>query len=290
MKNFFSKFIILVIALTIGVTTQASAAPPSVAYKDADKSGKVLTELRLSFEESIDAGNLELIDISYDDYSAAIKKTERAIGKVSGKTNRRALLEKYVTPAKIARERVIYEVSQLRLLHIILGLQSSNQFAEAEAAFQKLERLKKRAVEIKEAGGYEQLPVEVALTLDYYEETVVEIFEAYKSGDQLKLLINLLSTYGYLNSSSPNEYFMLGANPEVENGFWLGYQSPTYGDDVFMATLKSFDGTKATYEYDLTWDDSDEIRTGEIFFENGVITLHFVDFEGNDVAVEFTLY
>lgn len=130
------------IALTIGVTTQASAAPPSVAYKDADKSGKVLTELRLSFEESIDAGNLELIDISYDDYSAAIKKTERAIGKVSGKTNRRALLEKYVTPAKIARERVIYEVSQLRLLHIILGLQSSTNSQKLKQLSKSLSALK----------------------------------------------------------------------------------------------------------------------------------------------------
>ncbi|MFD2216453.1 hypothetical protein [Metabacillus endolithicus] len=57
-----------------------------------------------------------LIDESYYNFGSEIKKTERAIGKVSGSASRKSLNDKYVTPAKIARERVIYEVSQVILI------------------------------------------------------------------------------------------------------------------------------------------------------------------------------
>lgn len=289
MKNFMVKLVILVVALTVGLTTQASAASSS-AYKNADNRGKMLTDLRAQFEDSIDAGNLELIDLSYDDFSAEIRTMERAIGKVPGAKNRKALLEKYVTPAKVAKERVIYEVSQLRLLSKISSLQLANQFDVAEQEYAKLKRLKKRAIEIKEAGGYEQLPEEIGMALEFYEEQILKVFEAYKNGDQVSILINLLYSYGYLYSSTPDDYFILGAAPDVENGFWLGYQSPTFGDEIFMGKLLSFDGVKGTYEYDVSWDDEVTIQKGEFEIVNGVLTLHFVDYNGNDVAVTFELF
>lgn len=289
MKNFMVKLVILVVALTVGLSTQASATS-SAAYKNADNRGKMLTNLRAQFEDSIDAGNLELIDLSYDDFSAEIRTMERAIGKVPGAKNRKSLLEKYVTPAKVAKERVIYEVSQLRLLSKISSLQLANQFDIAEQEYAKLKRLKNRAIEIKEAGGYEQLPVEIGMALEFYEEQILKVFEAYKNGDQVSILINLLYSYGYLYSSTPDDYFILGAAPEVENGFWLGYQSPTFGDEIFLGRLVSFDGVKGTYEYNLSWDDEETFKTGEFEIVNGVLSLHYVDLNGTNVTVTFELF
>lgn len=94
-----------------------------------------------------------------------MKVVESKIGKVSGSSNRSSLNEKYVKPAKVAIEGTIYEVSQYRLLNAINTNVAAGNLGKAISDTEKLERLKTRAEDIKEAGGYQQLPSNVNKTL-----------------------------------------------------------------------------------------------------------------------------
>ncbi|MGG3859912.1 hypothetical protein ABET41_18475 [Metabacillus fastidiosus] len=90
--------------------------------------------------------------INYNKLSAAIKKAEGVIGKVRGDQVRKAFGKSFLLDAKLTREALIYEVSQYQLLKQIDASVKAGQLDKADADFAKLERLKKRAVEIKEDG------------------------------------------------------------------------------------------------------------------------------------------
>ncbi|MED4533281.1 NlpC/P60 family protein [Metabacillus fastidiosus] len=132
---------------------------------DAKKLGESLLNSLSSFERKINSGNLAEINEQYDSFSNKIKAVEKAIGKVSGKANRDNLNNKYVRPAKIARERVIYEISQYRLLKIINDFIATDDMENMKKEMAKLERLQKRAVQIKKDGGYEPLPPQIEAQL-----------------------------------------------------------------------------------------------------------------------------
>ncbi|MED4454486.1 Ig-like domain-containing protein [Metabacillus fastidiosus] len=91
---------------------------------------------------------------AYDRLSAEIKKAEAVIGKVRGAQVREAFKDSFLLEAKLTREALIYEVSQYQLLNQINEkLKGEEVTAKGiEADFAKLERLKERAVAIKEAG------------------------------------------------------------------------------------------------------------------------------------------
>ncbi|WP_078431825.1 FIVAR domain-containing protein [Metabacillus halosaccharovorans] len=89
----------------------------------------------------------------YNKLSAEIRKTERAIGKMYGSDNRKIANELVITPAKIVRETIIYEVSRYNLLKEIEVLVSNEKFSEVEEQLAMLERLEKRSLDIKEAGN-----------------------------------------------------------------------------------------------------------------------------------------
>ncbi|MGG3888558.1 hypothetical protein [Metabacillus fastidiosus] len=90
--------------------------------------------------------------INYNKLSAAIKKAEGVIGKVRGGKVREAFKDGFLLDAKITRETIMYEVSQYQLLKQIDASVKAGQLDKADADFAKLERLKKRAVDIKAAG------------------------------------------------------------------------------------------------------------------------------------------
>ncbi|UGB30559.1 hypothetical protein [Metabacillus sp. B2-18] len=158
------KSILRVLLFTMVTTLFVSSvsATTNPRYKDADNLGNMLNDRKAMVEEAINDGDLVKVNELYDDFTTYIKKTERAIGKVPGKSNRDNLLKTYVRPSKITKERVIYEVSQIRLMKIIENLQKNGKREEAIEQFSKLERLKKRAVEIKNAGGYQSLPIQIS--------------------------------------------------------------------------------------------------------------------------------
>jgi len=99
-------------------------------------------------EEALDADAVE----NYHALSAAIKKAERTIGKVRGEAVREAFQEGFLLDAKLAREAIIFEVSQFELLEQINKDVEAGNLENVEADMAKLERLKERAVKIKEDG------------------------------------------------------------------------------------------------------------------------------------------
>jgi len=202
----------------------------AAAKDDAKALGQGLLKKLSSFEQTINAGDIEDIHNQYDAMSNEIKKTERAIGKVSGKSNRDQLNNSYVRPAKIARERVIYEVSQYRLLLIIEKQLNEGQLDKAQSNLEKLERLKKRAVEIKEAGGYKAVPATITNTLTEWESDIESELNTDNPADGWK-------------ASFTGEPLFEG---NVQDDGSLLYGNYNIVDEVYKADIMSFDenGTK----------------------------------------------
>lgn len=112
-----------------------------------------LAEATAALAEHVEAGEItdETVEV-YNNLSATIRKAERVIGKIYGSEVREALQSSYLLDAKFAREAVIYEVSQYELMNEIAEQVADGELSTAADNFKVLERLKVRAVEIKEAG------------------------------------------------------------------------------------------------------------------------------------------
>ncbi|MED4532009.1 hypothetical protein ABET51_07995 [Metabacillus fastidiosus] len=149
-------------------------------YKDAVTQGEQLRKLTVQYNQLILINDIEKINRFYDQFTSQLRKTEIMIGRVPGKTIRRQLNEKYVRPAKIAKERTIYEVSQYRFMNIIQAKLSQANIETARQDFKKLDRLVERSAAIKIAGNYELLPLKIQQDLqrkytelkNQYEEMV----------------------------------------------------------------------------------------------------------------------
>jgi NlpC/P60 family/SbsC C-terminal domain len=122
---------------------------------DAVKVGMQLDQERSEFqEELIQQQQLNNSTVQqYDEFSAAIRKNERVISRLYGQGNRQTFASRFITPAKIAKETVIYEVSMYRLMDKIEVLIEQQNITEAKDKFAMLERLEKRAAEIKAKGN-----------------------------------------------------------------------------------------------------------------------------------------
>jgi SbsC C-terminal domain/Bacterial pre-peptidase C-terminal domain len=156
--------------MIIGSTLiSGNALAATTSSQNATNQGKQLITQLNEFNRIINSGNIAAINMKYDALSKQIKNTEKAIGKVSGSKNRTNLNNQYVRPAKVARERVIYEVSQFRLLDSIDKKIEFNESKNTLSQLAKLDRLKKRATQIKNAGGYQDLPSEVVEALSEWE-------------------------------------------------------------------------------------------------------------------------
>ncbi|UGB30500.1 CAP domain-containing protein [Metabacillus sp. B2-18] len=164
-KIAFSLVLSVVLILTLYTPGKAEASSKGTAVN----AGEYLLYLLNDFNKKINSGEIYDIDAQYDALSNQIKKTERAIGRVSGSSTRKSLQAKYVRPAKVARERVIYEVSQFRLLKAIGKNAIANKVSVVNSDLQKLDRLKRRAVEIKKAGNYAAVPGSINKQLESIE-------------------------------------------------------------------------------------------------------------------------
>ncbi|MCM3409986.1 pectinesterase family protein [Metabacillus litoralis] len=145
-------------------------ATPKERYDRAVKAGNQLLTLLKGFNSAIDSGNINKINGLYNEFSNQLSYVEGLIGSVSGSKNRQALNDKYVTPAKVAKERVIYEISQLRLLSSINEQVKADYFVDDD--FAKLDRLIRRADQIKKAGGYKALPGQINQYLRYQDALI----------------------------------------------------------------------------------------------------------------------
>lgn len=198
--------------VVLGATLFGSTVSAATPEQNAKSLGQNLTVELNDFNKLIDSGSIKEIHLAYDSLSQQIKNTEKAIGKISGKTNRNNLNEKYVRPAKIARERVIYEVSQFRLLESIDEKLSSSAEANVSSDLAKLERLKKRAVEIKKAGGYKSLIYTIPESLKDWELDI----RAHKNPEKENQVIDI--------ESEPNDT-VESANKALSGVVYKGYVS-----------------------------------------------------------------
>ncbi|WP_121663778.1 Ig-like domain-containing protein [Metabacillus litoralis] len=168
-----------------------------------------LADATEALQADVEAGEItaEVVE-NYNTLSAAIKKAERTIGKVRGEAVREAFKADFLLDAKLARESVIYEVSQFNLLTQINANIAAGNTANVEADLAKLDRLKERAVEIKEAGKalypdrtdvYPALPeIEAQLrtteaaTVVAYEETLAPAVKSVSAinAKQVKITFN----------------------------------------------------------------------------------------------------
>ncbi|MCD7035083.1 hypothetical protein LRR81_12570 [Metabacillus sp. GX 13764] len=152
--------------LALSIFSGGSAA---AASSPALKQGDDLAALVRSFNSTVNLGEIYDIHIAYDKLSNQINAAEKAISKVSGKSRRASLSAKYIKPAKIAKERVIYEVSEYRLMKSAGRMVLEDKGAAASSSMKKLDRLKVRAAAIKKAGNYAALPKSVNETLSGIE-------------------------------------------------------------------------------------------------------------------------
>lgn len=152
--------------------TQVPHADASTGLKYASEQTAVLKTETSKFAALIKTGNIYSINKEYDQLTSQIEKTEASIGKVSGKSVRKKLNEGAVRPAKIQKERVIYELSEYRLMYDAGKAILTDRESLVKPKTAKLSRLAERAVQIKQAGSYEKIPT---------------IINAYLSGMAAKL-------------------------------------------------------------------------------------------------------
>ncbi|HZH62224.1 MAG TPA: NlpC/P60 family protein [Metabacillus sp.] len=100
--------------------------------------------------------NQELTDKTvnlYHEQSADIRKSERVYSRLYGPALRNRFNSESITPAKIAKETVIYEVSMYLLLDTINKTKEQGNLEEARNLLEKYDRLERRAKEIKVLGN-----------------------------------------------------------------------------------------------------------------------------------------
>ncbi|PGT80866.1 carboxypeptidase regulatory-like domain-containing protein [Bacillus sp. AFS040349] len=170
--NQLRNFITVTAFFFITSTAQIVSAETPKGYSGAELEGQKLNQELQFFNKTINSGDLQNINNLYNQFTNQLKATEVKIGQVSGASNRNKLNEKYVRPAKIAVERTIYEISQLRLLKSIERSINQKQLVIAESDTAKLGRLINRAEEIKEIGGYVSLPKTINMSLRENEALV----------------------------------------------------------------------------------------------------------------------
>jgi len=229
----FNGILSLVLVFVLLIPAAGTYAASNSDYQRAVNAGEELKKELSKFNSYINSGNLYNVDAQYDAFTKKIHNTELLIGKVSGSSNRNDLNTKYVRPAKIAKERVIYEISQIRLLYIIDKRFDLNQLSEAESDYAKLERLQKRAKQIKEAGGYDSLPTSINRSLNWWENYIVERLNANTSKEIVPSEIGTIHDFlVYLN-----HVYIIDEGSLLE---LKGWTMEPVGEDGFGFFLRSF--------------------------------------------------
>lgn len=121
---------------------------------DAIKVGEQLADDTETLKQYINVEELndKMVE-AYHQLSEQIRKSERVFSKVYGEKNREAIRAEFLLGAKIAKESVIYEVSRYILQDQISKQIEKDKIAEAKENYAKLNRLERRAEEIKADGN-----------------------------------------------------------------------------------------------------------------------------------------
>lgn len=152
-------------------------------FIDAVKVGDKLSVEKKGFDNLVKKGILNASVVKeYDDLSYQIKKSEQVISRVYGGTYRNLFGEKYIVPAKISKEAVIYEISRYKLLTEIETDIANKDYKQAGDKLAMLGRLEKRSIQIKADGNklhpgkYPDLPG-IETQLVSLKEKLVALYE-----------------------------------------------------------------------------------------------------------------
>lgn len=162
----------------------------AAVFIDTEKTGAQLTAMNSELIKLIDAGILDEHTVeAYHKFSYQIKKAELFINKLYGPHVRDIAAEKYVLPAKITKETVIYEISRYMLMEEIQINIGDGKLDLVESQLAELNRLERRSAEIKEAGNklypgrYRELPGFEAVLVAIKQEIMKE-YEALKPEEE----------------------------------------------------------------------------------------------------------
>nr|WP_241743658.1 hypothetical protein [Cytobacillus firmus] len=162
----------------------------AAVFIDTEKTGAQLTAMNSELIKLIDAGTLDEHTVeTYHKLSYQIKKAGLFINKLYGPHVRDIAAEKYVLPAKITKETVIYEVSRYMLMEEIQINLDADKLDIVESQLAELNRLERRSTEIKEAGNklypgkYRELPGFEAVLTEMKQE-IVKKYEALKPSEE----------------------------------------------------------------------------------------------------------
>ena len=158
----------------------------AAVFIDTEKTGAQLTAMNSELTKLIDAGTLDEHTVeAYHKFSYQIKKAELFINKLYGPHVRNIAAEKFVLPAKITKETVIYEISRYMLMEEIEINLKASRLDIVEGQLAELNRLERRSAEIKEAGNklypgrYRELPGFEAVLAEMKQE-IMKGYEALK--------------------------------------------------------------------------------------------------------------
>ncbi|MBG9586575.1 M14 family zinc carboxypeptidase [Cytobacillus firmus] len=162
----------------------------AAVFIDTEKIGAQLTAMNSELIKLIDAGTLDEHTVeTYHKLSYQIKKAGLFINKLYGPHVRDIAAEKYVLPAKITKETVIYEISRYMLMEEIQINLDADKLDIVESQLAELNRLERRSAEIKEAGNklypgkYRELPGFEAVLTEMKQE-IVKKYEALKPSEE----------------------------------------------------------------------------------------------------------
>lgn len=236
--------VLLAVFITISPFAGETRAAVSPANTNAVKVGENLKKQTAAFKSKVSVGDIYEIDRAYDAFSNNIKSVEAAIGKVSGALNRSALNKTFVVPAKIERERVIYEVSQIRLMGKISQSVNVKNFISAKSDLAKLGRLKNRAVAIKAAGGYAALPASVNKELAWFESFLSKALKnSYLLNDKGQFIYidydavtkhTTVNGVGVGDSMDKIQYLLGKPSSKDDGTFHYEYKNSIYGESIYL--------------------------------------------------------
>lgn len=181
------------LVLTIGSNDFVLAATTQNSETVVINEGKELKSLLASISKSISAGDIEQVSKKYDSFNKQIILVQGKLAKITDKGKKKNLYNSYVKSSIATKERVMYEVSEFRLLNGLDKYLIAKNEKQINASLEKLSKLKKQATDIKKKKHYSALPKSIRSYLLNWERHVKNrtVPSKYFTGKSVAKLITL---------------------------------------------------------------------------------------------------
>ncbi|MEC2077854.1 M14 family zinc carboxypeptidase [Metabacillus fastidiosus] len=175
--------------LSIYIEEAKARRTDAARFIDAVNIGDKLLEQKAVFNRLLLQGKLDdTIVMNYNELSSSINKAEKVVSRIYGSEYRKLAGEKYISPSKISRESIIYEVSRYNLLGVIEDELEQQQYSQVKERFAMLERLEERSIQIKADGNkkypgkYPDYP-EIEAQLQIWKQSLAEKYKGVTNSE-----------------------------------------------------------------------------------------------------------